>query len=438
MSPAHNKKHEKDSDKYCGNLLLRLARRIDTNQEDAYLIGEALKRLPKTSCKIAVEALFKAGSKATDAYPAFDIAVANQLKKSIDPELVLELYNRIPKESLALQKTGIEVCRQCAQIMRDQNTIAQHPTGYIEVLNNYTGRLLLAWQIKEANTNVDITFEFVSKHYEEDPQRFYAHYIETLQNRAVIYSYLSKKELAIRDYEHAINVIRNHKEYPRRGLARILNNYAGMLFATEQWDKALKNGSEAVAHYQDIYEESGKVIETQFSSGLESWVEDCRPELADALIALSTYQNKAGKHEEALDSVTQAKKIFSDLNDYFPDQFSRHLAMVHNNYAMCYSELKCPIKVREHLEKSLTIYKKLATNHLLTIVGEYFHVFINLIRSKILDHDYEEALIDYDELVKIYSQLPQDALPSIERYIQSILSLKNTLQIHYTNNGQLT
>ncbi|GEM_PF-6837004 len=435
MSPAFSKKQEKDSDKYCGNLLLRLARRMDTNEGDAYLIGEALKRLPKTSCKLAVEALFKAGSKATDAYPAFDIAVAKQLKKLIDPELVLELYNRIPKESLALQKTGIEVCKQCAQIMRDRNTTAQHPTGYIEVLNNYTSRLLLAWQVKEANANVDITFEFASKRYEEDPQRFYAHYIETLQNRAVIHSYLGKKDLAIRDYKQVINVIRNHKEYPRRGLARILSNYAGMLFAAEQWGEALKTGKKAVALYQDIYEESGGIIGTQFSSGLEPWVEDCRPDLADALIALSTYQNKAGQYEEALESVTQAKYIFSSLNDYFPDQFSRHLAMVHNNYAMCYSGLKCPIKVREHLEKALAIYKKLATNHLLTIVGEYFHVFINLIRSKIIDDDYEEAAVDYDELVKIYSELPQETLSSIERYKQSILSLKYSLQVHFTDKG---
>lgn len=373
------------------------------------LIGNALEQLPEASCTSAVDAALEAGLEAIDIYPAIDIKVATKLQGSASPELVMALYNRIPKESVALQKTGIEIYKQAAQIMLNRNTAERYPEGYIDLLNNYTSRLLLARQVDDAKTNVDITFDLVSKHYAEEPQRFFMYYVNTLESRAVICSYQGDKMLAIEDRERVIEMLDNHNHSLQRKLATTLNNQAGVLFSAERWDEALRIGEDAVKIYQVIYAETKPELGTQFNQGLQPWVDDCRPELGYALIALSTYQNKMGDTKATDLSSGEALNIFKTLNADFPDQFSHHLAQAYNNRAMSYSSKGLYEKVVESLGSSAKIYTSLAKNHLSTYAAEYILVLKNLVKAKLKNNDQQGAQITYQVLGAVQQKLSTGA-----------------------------
>jgi len=392
------------SEKKRDNLFLILARWTSTIKEDYYLIGEALQGLPKVSYKSAVNAALRAGLGKAD----IDIVIETKLQELMDPELVMELYNRIPKESVALQKTGLEVCRQAAQIMRDRKTNDRYPGEYIEILNNYTNRLLLARQVKVAKSNADLTFEFAAMQYEKQPLNFFAHYVDALESRAVIHFYQGDIILAIEDRQRAIEILDSHDGYPPRKLVGILNNHAGVLFAAEKWDKALQTGTKAVDICQAIYDETKPTL-TQFDQGLEPWVDDCRPDLGLALIALSTYQNKIGDISAADLSSSQALEIFKKLNAKFPDQFSHSMAQAHNNRAMSYSGQGDHVKVVEELESAAGKFEELVKIHLVTYAEEYIVVLKNLFEAKLKNDDRQGAAVTYQILESFQRKLMTEA-----------------------------
>jgi tetratricopeptide (TPR) repeat protein len=382
------------------HLFKSLARYMSVDKREAYLIGESLDLLPEMEMPFesAIQGALTAALDFTDIHSTIDVEISQKLRNGTKPELVMTLYNRIPQDTVLLQQTGLEVCRQAAQIMRDKNTIARYPEGYIELLNNYTARLLLAQNIEDARSNVETTIDFISNYYRSEPEQYFNHYVDTLESRAVIYAARGDSEKALKYREQALAILDKHNPNTNRRLARILNNQAGVLFSMQRWSEALRAGEKAVKAYRVMAPETTPKGGRRFDSGLQPWSEDCRPDLGYALLALSTYQNQLGDTDACDRSSAEALRIFEALHGSYPDQFSHHLARAHNNRAMSFSSRGLSAEAVQSLQESANLYADLVQRRFSSYAAEYVFVLKNLVKAKLMNSDRKGAAFSYQLL----------------------------------------
>jgi hypothetical protein len=120
-----------------------LVERAQYRAEDVRFIAQLLNRDVAGHWAGAIDAATITSQTVNDAvYHAIDLALSQALKANPLLEVVADLYNELPRDTVALQRTAIEVMRQTVAAGEERGRADTHPGQYLTVLNNYTARLL--------------------------------------------------------------------------------------------------------------------------------------------------------------------------------------------------------------------------------------------------------------------------------------------------------
>ena len=390
------------------HLFLALARRVEANPDRtgslSTALGERLSEYWEPVIEAAMQAAESLGYESI--HPSIDEAMARSLREKPDLALISEIYNRIPLDTLLLRQTSLEVFRQTVRAMEERNRVDLHPAEYLTMWLNYISRLIQVANLNEAESEVLNARDFVRKKFREDPVKFGSGLAETLETYAVVANAKGLYDNGREAREEAIGILRGISGHEKQ-LAQCLNNYAGTLNILGEKNLALEISREAVAIYRKLVESKTSATETSYSSGLQAWVDDPRPNLGDALIALSTYQNEAKLYEECLVSAKEAYDIFFELSEDFPDQFRYHLGMAQHNLGMAKTSAGDIPGGLMDFRESAKIYKTLYDIHPEVFAPDYAHILGSLALACLKDKKIEEALAPAEECVSLLRKLDE-------------------------------
>ena len=281
------------------NYLLILSRRSEADSTAAETIALVLGERIAEYWEPALDAAMKAAEhfEFAQAHPVIDAVIAKSLREKPDLNLIADLYNKIPLDTVLLKQTGLEVFRQTVKAMEDRNRVELHPAYYLTLLLNLTARLIQLDQWDEAETLAKKTLEFSRTKHVENPKEFYDVLAGSIESMAIILSAKGEHQRSKELREEAIRLLRDTSGH-ERDLAQSLNNYAGALKALGDDAGALTHSQEAVKLYRQLVEKAKPEGVANFSKGLDAWLEDPRPNLAKALIGLSSYQDQAKLHQD--------------------------------------------------------------------------------------------------------------------------------------------
>ena len=153
-------------------------------------------------------------------YPAIDQSFVAGLRENPNLQLIAKLYNRIPRETVALQETALEVARQTVKAMEERNRVNLHPDGYLDVLNNFVARLLQKGEIKEGFARAREAVAFAEERHTQDGERFAPRLAQALEHQTSAYLFLQRHAEALATIDKALALYREltvatPKEYSR-------------------------------------------------------------------------------------------------------------------------------------------------------------------------------------------------------------------------------
>jgi tetratricopeptide (TPR) repeat protein len=354
---------------------LILARRAEANPEVAEAVSRILGDRIAENWEPALEAAMQAAEsfESAQVHPVIDATIAKSLREKPDLHLVAELYNRIPIDTVSLKQTAFEVFRITLQTIRERNIADQHPSEYITFVLNTVKRQLQMSMLAEAEENTNAVLEVARTHYQHDQRKFRDSLAETLETHAIIASALGRDEEGLQALAEAIELFRAAPAQTR-DLARCLNNLSGILKALGDASGALQSSLEAVQLYRSLVAANPRTSRTNFSDGLQASADDPRPDLADALIALSTHQNDAQQTQECLASAQEAFDIFVELFGEFPDQFRHHFGMACFNLGMAKLAAQDGADGVSKMVMAADVYASLAAMHPGAYQPDYAHI----------------------------------------------------------------
>ena len=176
-------------------------------------------------------------------HPVIDAAIAKSLREKPDLQLVAELYNRIPLDTVLLKETGLEVFRQTVQAMEDRKRVELHPVEYLAMLLNFIQRLVQSDHLNEAEANATKALNFAREGYAKEPLKYNDALASSLETCAMIASDLGKLEECRDARREAIQLLRATPGHERT-LAQCLSNQSGTLQSLGDFDGALKHSEE--------------------------------------------------------------------------------------------------------------------------------------------------------------------------------------------------
>ena len=388
------------------NYFLSLARRAELKPEDAHLLSMMLADRVAEYWEAAFEAAMEAAEnfEYAQVHPVIDAAIARSLRERPDLRLVAELYNRIPLETVLLKQTGLEVFRQSVRAMEDRNRVELHPAGYLAMLLNLIARLSQLEQWGEAEELATKALDMSRKKYSEDPQTFRDALSSSLETLAIIFSAKGEHQRCRQVRQEAIHLLLNAVGH-KRDLAQSLNNQAGTLMALGEDAGALAHSQEAVKLYRELVEEGRARGDSDYSKGLQAWVDDARPNLAKALVGLSSYQDRAKQHRECLASAKEAFDIFSTLSDDYPDQFRDAFGLARHNLGMALFGVGDGEGGLKEFQAAAALFGNLAKVNLEVHGPSYAHMLNSLVRGCVKTGRNDEALTSAQDCVAVYRSL---------------------------------
>ncbi len=401
---------------------LALARRAEAKPTDAEVLSAILSDRISEYWESALAAAMQAAESldSGQAYPVIDEIIAKYLREKQDLQLVAELYNRLPLDTVLLRQTSLEVFRQTVHAMEERGRVELYPVEYLTVSLNYAQRLLQAGSIGEAETVTQKILHLARDGHHRDPEKYFDALISSLETWAIIRAdkgYLQDCRTA---REEAIALLRATSGQ-KRNLAQSLNNYAGTLRAFGDLSAAVQNSLEAV----NIYREAGNNGDTDFSKGLQAWQDDSLPNLGLALIGLSNHQYEAKQYEESMASAKEAYDIVYMLHEEFPDQFRYHLGMAHHNLGMVKFAVGDASGGLIDIEEAANIYERLVKLHPDSYLPDYAHILGSLARAYAKNDRDEECLVQMEKSANIYRELVKKAPDRFEnQLIGSLINLK--------------
>ena len=388
------------------NYFLALARRAEANPEAADVLSSVLAGRVAEYWEPAFEAAMQAAENFEFAHvhPVIDEVIAKSLREKPDLNLIAELYNRIPLDTVLLKETGLEVFRQTVKAMENRNRVELHPAGYITLVLNLVARLTQAEQMNEAEELAKKALELSRKKHSEDANTFNGALINSLESMAIILSTKGEYQKCKEVRDEAIRLLRNTPG-SERDFAQCLNNYAGILMRLGDDVGALAQSQESVRLYRNLVEDAKPEGTADFSKGLDAWVEDPRPNLAKALVGLSSYQDKAKLHQECHASAKEAFDLFFTLSQEFPDQFLDAFGLARHNLGMA----KLGIGDREgglrEFQEAAVLFGNLAKINFIVYGPTYAHMLDSVMRGLVKSDRNEEALARVVECLGVYRSL---------------------------------
>ncbi len=419
------------------NIFVNLTRRADRRPEDAVFLAQALDGRVEQYCFEALDAALEAtkGQGEKVIYPVIDQIIASYLREKPNLRLIADLHNRLPRDTIALQETATEVGRQVVNAMEERGRVTLHPDGYIDLVNNLVGRLLQIGAIEEALSRAGSAVELARVKFGEDQDLFGGRLAQSLENQALACGFLNRNVEALNALQEALPIYRKlAKQNPEKfksDLARCLNNQVNLLDNLGRLEEAAASAEEAVQIYHQISMNIDKYGNQSFASGLETWVQDIRPNLGDSLLAQSTILNKLERKEESLAAVEEAVDIFETLAQDYPDQFRHHLGMTYNNLAMGLGGLDRNEEALTAMKKSTDIYRELVKIRPEVFRQYLAHTLNGKAAALIRVGKPEEAIFCIQEAIKEYEQLtkirPESFLPLLAQSNERLASVYRSL-----------
>jgi tetratricopeptide (TPR) repeat protein len=285
--------------------------------------------------------------------------------------------------------------------------------------------------LAEAEENTKTALELARTHYQHHQQKFRESLAESLETQAIIASALGRYEESLRAQAEAIELFRA-APVQTRDLARCLNNLSGVLKALGDASGALRSSLEAVQLYRSLVTADPRTSRTNFSQGLQAWADDPRPNLADALIALSTHQNDVRQTQECLASAQEAFDIFFGLFQDFPDQFRHHYGMACFNLGVAKLAAKDGAGGVREMERAAEAYASLAAIHPGAYQPDYAHILGGLAVALAQNGRVPDGLKAAELCVAIYRTLYER---NSRKFIGQLRSNLGNLKILYDELG---
>jgi len=417
------------------NYFLALARRVEMSPDDAQVLSMMLGDRIAEYWEQALEASMQASESLDDfdVHPIIDATIAKSLQEHPDLQLVTELYNRLPRDTVLLKQTSLEVFRQVVRAMETRNRVHLHPAEYIIMLHNYTHRLMQVEQVTEAETESNKAMALAREHYAHDPQGFHNTLIDSLEVEADIAFALGRYEESREARAEAIRLLRATPGRERT-LAQCLNNQSRTVRSLGDTSSALEHSEAAVQIYRSLVSEGETGANADYSAGLQAWVDDSYAALGDGLITLSSHQLEAGRFEEALLSAQESVDIFGELGDDFRDQFWPRYGMARHNLGLAKFSVGDLAGELVEMQEAANVYRRLATAH----SGAYLPAYVLIQGSFALalarNDRLPEGLAQQEECVDAYRKLEQ-ADPG--RFVEQLKTALFNLAILYEEVGRL-
>jgi hypothetical protein len=385
---------------------INLARRAETNPDDAEFfsrfIGERLTKNWEPMLEAAIQA--DETLERSKVQPLIDAAIAKSLREKRNLSLIADLYNRLPQDSIQLKQTIVEVSRQTALGMEERKEL--FPAAYLTILSNFVMRLYQVGSLEEAKTNAEKALKYARELCKDRPDEFQNKLIDCLEAWAVVASGFGLLEECRQAREEAINLLLGQSFRDGEDkLAQCLNNLSGTLAALSDIAGAIRCSKKAVRLYRKLVRQRRSSTETNFRSGLQAFVDDLRPALADALTALSSHQREAARFRECLASAQEAYEIFYALKEDYPDQFLHHFAMAVHNLGQARIDVGDLQGGLHEIKEAAEIYKKLAEVHADSYNPAYAHILGSLALALVKNHELEAALAEMEQCVTLYRKL---------------------------------
>jgi len=294
-------------------------------------------------------------------YRIVDEAIASALRTGAHLEIVADLYNRLPRETVALQETALEVARQTVIAMKDRGRVEIHPVGYLSILNNYVGRLLQLDRIGDAGTYAQeaVTFAEAPNHSAlpgAAPQR-----AKAMEQMSHVLGEMDRTPEALELMQKAREIYQQlcgeGPEY-KRDLAICLNSEMVLLGNLEKREEAVECGLAAAALFREFLPAERYATGHFAEEGLQEWITDVRPNLATCLITLSSTLEDASRRQEAMDAAREAVQILSPLADETPE-FRPLLGQALSNQAMAFGWLENHAEELESVTAAVETFREL-------------------------------------------------------------------------------
>jgi tetratricopeptide (TPR) repeat protein len=293
-------------------------------------------------------------------YRAIDMALAQSLRERPNLNVVIDLYNRLPRDTVAMQETAIEVARQTVVASEERGLDRQHPDQFLILLNNYVGRLLQASRWVDAGTEAKKALEIGREGYKSDSSRFAAELAQSLENAVTLAMSLGRSTDAVAPMDEALAIYRELAKggsfESRRSLAICLNNRIHLFDSLGRFDEAVESGEEAVRLFRAMIPADRREFHP---SNLADWVSNVQSDLATCLLALSTALNKARRYLESLAAAEEAVQALSALASDYPDYFRPLLGQAYNNWAMGLDSLGKSAEATEKAVEAVAIFRDL-------------------------------------------------------------------------------
>ena len=345
-------------------------------------------------------------------YPAIDESFATALREEPNAELLAQLYNRLPRETVALQETATEIARQTVKAMEDRDRVDLHPDGYLDTVNNFIARLLQKGAVDEALEHAQKAIDFARKQEPDTYDSIAPRLAQSLEHLSVAHLNQQRRADALQATDEALAIYRsltqtNPQTYARP-IAICLNNRIGMLDQLSQLDEAAAAADEAIRYFRNQKTSKKRRDERHFAGGLEPWIEDMRPDLAACLLAQSTVLNKLGQAAPSLKAAQEATDILYVLDQEYPDQFRPLLGQAYNNLAMGFGGVGRKEDALAAIEKAVAVFKELAQVRPDTFQSYLGHVLMGYSASLIQLGRLEEAVQVGHEAVQQYEKLASE------------------------------
>lgn len=415
------------------NYFLTLARRAEAKPQDAEILAGMLANCVAEYWEPAFEAAMQAAEQLEYAHvhPVIDSIIAKSLRGKPNPLLIAQLYNRIPPDTLLLKQASCEIFRQTFSAMETCDWRNRNPTSYLTSLFNLFGRLVQLAEWEEADRLAGKALELSRLRYSEDPREFLEALTASIEATALVFSARGEHQRCREAREEAIRLLQNIDGHERT-LAEILINYTLTLKVLGNDAAALTHSQEAVRLYRGLVEKGRPNIARHNPDSLQAWRNMPLPQLAKALMNLSSCQCRAKLHHEGLASAKEAFDILFTLSEEFPDQFREALGHARHHLGVAKMGAGDKQGGLQEFQAATGLFENLAHLNLRVYGPTYAGMLVNLVVECVNRDRKMEALARAEECVKIYRSINETAAG---RYSKQLMNCLGMLKVLYGDLG---
>ena len=422
-----------------GEMLSRLIRRRMENPKAPNRLPGLLKSLSGALWPGSVAAALRTPQQADgQIYRMVDEAIASALRDGTRIEIVADLYNQLPRETVALQETALEVALQTVVAFERLGRIEIHPVPYLVSLNNYVGRLLQMGRIAEAETAGRRAVSFADdSRYSTLPDMPPAR-ASALENIAHVLREMGRPAEALAATEAARSVYEQlSREKPefKKNLATCLNNHIAVLTELERHEEAVKIGREAAKLLKEMVQDRPYNSPQFAAEGLQAFEDNLWPTYAICLIALTSELEKTGRREEGLHAAEESVWILTRLAEE-SQEFSPLLAQAQANHAMALDGLGRYEEALSAVSPALDTVRRLESLR----PGHFTYYVAHVLRQESLYlarlGRNREALAPGQEAVELYRQVEQQRPGLVRTELEGTIEQVEIIRARMETAGQ--